>query len=302
MASPLRQLVRASRRFDLTWRYGFNLAPVLSYKSAPHPLSDEATRVLGDLNRFGVAITSAENLLDSNSCYLELTQAVDELEFSLADTLAAARVAGNNHETIGRKTFNYELLGSHPVLDPDAIYARFALQNPILQIANAYFGMYTRLRYYNVWHTFATQTEARESQLWHYDREDRHILKVFVYLADVDDSAGPFTYATGSHPKRKLPRQPAFLVEGGVRRSNDAQMAEVVPAERWMKCVGTKGTIVFADTRGYHKGGLARKRDRIMYTCMFTSQASQSQRLFELPLRFTLPSNKEMSFALSTSR
>ena len=74
-------------------------------------------------------------------------------------------------------------------------FTRLAVKSPLLQIANAYLGMYTRLRYYNIWHTFATRSKPRESQLWHRDREDLYILKVFIYLRDVDLGAGPFTYA-----------------------------------------------------------------------------------------------------------
>ena len=32
----------------------------------------------------------------------------------------------------------------------------------------------------------------------------------------------------------------------------------------------------YADTNGYHRGGLARTGDRVMYTCMYTSRASES--------------------------
>ncbi|MGH9901285.1 MAG: hypothetical protein ACRD68_05530 [Pyrinomonadaceae bacterium] len=297
-----RQIVRAGRHFGPTWRYGFNLAPTLAYRFGDRSLSGEATRVVGDLNVYGMAVTSVDALLESRSCYEELGRTVDDLEDALAGRLAAARADANDTGAVGRKTFNIELLGGRPVLDPESVYARFALQNPILQIANAYFGMLTRLRYYNVWHTFATRGAPRESQLWHRDREDHFILKVFVYLSDVGESAGPFTYATGSHMKRKLTRTPAYSLEGCVRRSTDEQMAEVVPRERWTKGTGPRGTIVFADTHGYHKGGLARASDRLMYTCMFTSQASQSQQLFEVPRKLSLPAGRELSFALSMAK
>src|SRR5262249_40807299 len=151
----------------------------------------------------------------------------------------------------------------------------------ILKVANSYLGMCARLRFYNVWQTFSTNAEARESQLWHRDREDRLIFKAFVYLEDVPEFAGPFTYALGSHPKGNEKRKPRSFLEDGVERSTDAQMAEVIPPERWVSGVGQKGTIVFADTRGYHKGGLARTEDRIMYTCMFTSPASESREFFQ---------------------
>ena len=297
--TTLRKLVRASRNHQLTWRYGFNLAPTISYKLSHRELSGEAKRVQTELNRVGMSITSAERLLDDQELFSELRATVEILERDQAKSLEEKRTVANRSAAIGQKTFNVELLGSRPVLEPESVYARFALQNPILQIANAYFGMYTRLRYYNVWHTFATQTEARESQLWHHDREDHFILKVFVYLSDVDDTAGPFTYAPGSHLKIGLKKFPESTVEGGVRRSDDSQMAEVLAEKHWIRATGPKGTIVFADTRGFHKGRLARQNDRLMYLCMFTSQASESTELFMLPRKLEPPKDKAAYFALS---
>jgi hypothetical protein len=296
--SIIRRVARAGRNFEPTWRYGFNLRPTVAYKLHRHPLPSQACRVLADLGRDGVAITSGQELLGSESGFEELGETVERLEDSLARELAGTRLSANDTSAVGKKTFTFELLGERPVLDPGSIYARVALQYPILQIANAYFGMLTRLRYYNVWHTFAATAEARESQLWHRDREDFHILKMFVYLSDVSDAAGPLTYATGSHGRRSLQREPAFFVEGGTRRSTDVQMAEVVPSDRWTTCTGPQGTVVFADTSGYHKGGLAREHDRIVYTCMFTSVASQSHELLRRPPDLPLPLDRERAFAL----
>src|SRR3989442_4113349 len=268
LPTNLRRLVRAGRKFEFTWRYLFNLQPTLAFQFSSSSLKGEAARVLAELNRNGIAITSARKLLGARSCFNELSWAVDGLEDELTSHLRTVRTTADDIDAVGRKTVIVELLGAQPVLDLNNVYSRFALQKPLLQIANTYFGMYTRLRYYNVWHTFATRGKPRESQLWHRDREDYYILKVFVYLSDVDESAGPFTYAAGSHLKGKLRKQPGYSLEGDIKRSNDSQMAEVVSPERWIKGVGPRGTIIFADTRGYHKGGLARERDRIMYTCI----------------------------------
>jgi hypothetical protein len=266
-------------------------------------LSGEAARVLADLNRDGVAITSVSRLFGQNAYYDDLSSAVDKLEKAdLAVQIAALRAGSSHSGKAGQKSFIFPLLGEYPLLDAETVYARFALQGPILQIANAYLGMYTRLRYYNVWHTFATKSDARQSQLWHRDREDLYIFKVFVYLSDVDEGAGPFTYARGSHHKGSHRRQPEYFLEGNVKRSSDEQMQEAVPKQQWLSCVGPKGTIVFADTHGYHKGGLARERDRLMYTCMFTSPASQSEEFFRRTSPFARPTNKELAFALASPR
>ena len=32
--------------------------------------------------------------------------------------------------------------------------------------------------------------------------------------------------------------------------------------------------MLFVDTRGFHKGGLVRQHDRILYNCMFNSRAT----------------------------
>lgn len=292
------KIANAGRHYELTWRYGFNLRPTIAYMLKRYQLSGENARIVSELNRNGIAMTSADKLFGSSSCYDELSSTVESLENEQTIVLNNVRKQANNSDSIGEKTFIVELLGGRPLLDIENVYARFAIQKQFLQISNAYFGMYTRLRYYNIWHTFASQGVARESQLWHQDREDHQILKVFVYFSDVDDGAGPFTYAPGTHPKGKLKREPEYFMEGVVKRSNDNQMDAIVPKEKWIKAIGRKGTIVFADTRGYHKGGLARERDRIMYVSMYTSLASQSKELFELPQTFNLPDDEEQSFAL----
>lgn len=278
--SVVRKMAIAARRNPATWRYLFNFAPTMSYK--PPVLDGESARVLRDVNRDGIAITTAEKLFGSDPAYANLEAAVEKLEREQAAQLETIRVANGSARSV-EKNFLHELLGPRPVLDPSTPFARFALNERILRIANAYFGMYTRLRVYNVWHTFVSPGDAKQSQLWHRDREDLLILKVFVYLNDIDDGAGPFTYAPGTHKKGPIQTHPPSFDEQGVRRSTDEQMATVVPADKWIKAIGPKSSIIFADTHGYHKGGHCTERDRIMYHCMFTSPASESKELLARP-------------------
>jgi hypothetical protein len=88
----------------------------------------------------------------------------------------------------------------------------------------------------------------------------------------VDENTGPFTYAPGTHPKGTVTREPEFLFKDGkTPRSNDDQVGKLVPPEKWMRGIGPAGTMIFADTRGLHKGGLAKTRERYLYTAEFTS-------------------------------
>ena len=281
MTGKLRSVVRSLRNNELIWRYGFNFSPSIKYSVSPNnKLGESEKRILSDLNRDGIAITSVDELLTEASCFNELNSAVEGLILSRKDEIASLASGAADTGKIGSKTFNLELLGSELTFDSSDIFSRFALSPALLNIANAYLRMYAQLRYYNVWYTFATATAARESQLWHFDREDQYILKIFIYLKDVEIGAGPFTYAPGTH--RKGPhwnKKPESFMEDNVLRTNDDQMNAVIPREKWIQATGKKGTVVFADTRGYHKGGEAREDNRLMYTCMFTSPASDSKRL-----------------------
>lgn len=288
MLRELKRIAGRGRRNELLWRYGFNFAPTVNYRFRHAVDVSEGQRaVVEQLSRDGIAITSVEEASGKLCDFEELNSCVKRLMEDRNDELNALRRRANDGNSIGEKTFNVELLGSPLQFDPASIYARFALQDYVRDIANAYLGMCAELRYYNVWNTFPASSEARESQLWHYDREDNFILKMFLYLDDVDLGAGPFTYAPGTHRKGKYRfLQPEFIMEGNVRRTTDEQMDQVYPREEWRVGTGKKGTIIFADTRGFHKGGEARTKDRLMFTCMYTSRASQSKDLIHFPMNF----------------
>jgi hypothetical protein len=287
------------KQSDFTWRYMANLGPSLEYQRLRKPLSALHERLLADLKRDGIIITSVAELLQNSGLFEELENAAWQYEASLADKIGEARM---EMDKPGTKTYLFTLFGRQLPLDPENIFVRFALQPEILRLANSYFGMLTKLQYYNVWHTFPTQAPARESQLWHRDPEDRYILKMFVYLTDVDEGAGPLTYAPGTHAQGtvKTAVESTWVREGAtdVRRSDDAQMDVIVPKRSWITAIGPKGTVVLTDTRGYHKGGLARERERILYTCMFASQASNHPDVFTRSVPITHYSDKAMAFAI----
>jgi hypothetical protein len=201
------------------------------------------------------------------------------------------------------KSYLFALLGSRPILDPGNIFARVALHPNILNLVNSYFGMLTKLRYYNIWHNFVSQENPRESQLWHRDPEDRAVLKVFVYLTDVDFTCGPLSYAPGTHLYGTIKKSaPSDLHKEGntyVERSDDDQIASIIPKSKWITATGPKGTVVVADTRGYHKGGHVSRSDRILYICAFTSKGSVFPETWRRENAFPLPPDKAIAFAIA---
>lgn len=268
---------RAANRTGPTWRYGVNLGPTLRWRrkqrGAEARAGDVASAVLGDLDRDGIAVTHLVALVgeDAAASLLDATRQA-RLDGAAAVDAARARLDGENDGDEGTpKPYVVEVLGGAPP-DPAGPLGRFALDPAVLAVVHGYYGMFVNWRYQDIWHTFVTDQPPSQSQLWHRDPEDRLILKVFVALEDVDAGAGPFHYAPGTHAKGRVRRRPdATAVDGRTRRSDDAQMARVVSPDRWVQAVGPAGTVVFADTRGFHKGGHATERERVLLVTQYLS-------------------------------
>lgn len=252
----------------------------LLYRSSKRQINPVQQKILDDLNRDGIAITHVDDLFSDRSVYKALEEYVNQQETSRKQEIDEAR--SRSDEVSVKKDFLLQLLGDKPSLNVNDVNVKFALQEEILDVVNAYFGSLTKLKFFNIWHTFVTRSGPKRSMLWHKDPEDKWIIKVFLYLSDVGEEAGPFVYAPGTHPKGLVKKKPEWFKEvgRGAERSTDEQMEKVVSSEKWIKACGKKGTLIFADTKGYHKGGFASKNERIMYNCLFVSPASKTLEVF----------------------
>ncbi len=274
-----RRMWRQFKDSSFKWRYVDNWAPTLAHRLQPQGLDGERRRVVETLARDGIAITTCEQLFGSDAPMRELVATVARLEHEQRAQIERQRQAAAQHSE-GHKGYMHMFVGARDARLPrDHGFVAFAQRDALHAVADTYFGMRTELRQVDVWYNFATPHELKASQLWHRDREDRHILKVFVYLDDVDDEMGPLTYALGSHQERANEPE-SFREPGhGNARSTNEQMAAVIPTTRWKKAVGPRGTIVFADTAGLHRGGDTRRGERHVFVCMYTSSACREQLL-----------------------
>ena len=65
----------------------------------------------------------------------------------------------------------------------DDPWFRPGVSHRVLDVANTYLGMWSKLEYVDVWYTPpAADAERKSSQRWHRDFNDRHLLKAFLYL------------------------------------------------------------------------------------------------------------------------
>jgi hypothetical protein len=159
-------------------------------------------------------------------------------------------------------------------LEPDDPWLQAALDARILDVANAYLGLWSKLEYVDLWHTPPTDAPDRQSsQRWHRDFNDRLLLKAFVYLQDCDVDAGPFEYVPRSFPGGELgdlwPWWPGY--DGYPPDDEFARRMENVRVETF---TAPRGTLILCNTAGFHRGGYATSKARTLATWTYCSPAA----------------------------
>lgn len=134
----------------------------------------------------------------------------------------------------------------------------------IRAISEAYLKAQPVLVSVNLWWSpvFGQAPGEDAAQLYHFDFANNKWLKFFVYLTDVDATAGPHCFVRGSH-RRKSPAGHALLKRGYVRLS-DSDIAAAFGAENMLEFPGLRGTILAVDTAGFHKGKVPVSQHRLI--------------------------------------
>ena len=203
-------------------------------------ISDPVQRRLVDgLHRDGVAVGTFEELIGERELWDAAAGQARELHAAWRPEAA---------EEGSKASFLTKLATTD--FDAGDPFVQIALHPAVLNVANGYLELRSTLRALELWHTRPTPGSAIQTQLWHRDADDVMNVKLFLYFTDVRVPAGPLTYAPRTHPlgdRRTVPEHDEH------RRSRDDQMARIVPESEWRILEGPPGTVVFADTCGYHK-------------------------------------------------
>lgn len=246
----VRRLMYRVAENDFLYRNLLNRRPSREFRRHQTRLCGEGQRVLDALNETGLAISHVSRFEGLQGEFERLrahTLKVEEKRHSMVPA---------HSDQAKTYAFMSNLLGSFPRFDPQSPFTRFACQAPILEIINAYFGMYVQLRKYAV---FRSSPEAgSENGKWHRDGPcDAMVLRVFAYFNDVGDHNGAMRYAAHTHSKC-------------TERSRGVLPVEQLDAMA-QSCAGPAGSLVFADTRGYHRAGTFTSGERWLFNSMYTS-------------------------------
>jgi hypothetical protein len=211
------------------------------------PLEQAEREIVNALEVNGIYITSLDalNLPDTES----FLQSAIQLSHQLKDK--ALLPAFYKHHEI------------HATLDefmtcPETFY--WGLNQKLLKIVEHYLNLSVG---YDGASCLMSMANGREigARAWHRDREDRRMLKICVYLNDVDAESGPFECLSpqlndwlsqsAHHRHRSIP-------DGEMQR-----LALSISAKPNVTCIGRAGTVIFVDpARFFHRGKPPTRQNR----------------------------------------
>ena len=272
------------------------------YAGEPPLLDPVQAGIVDKLHKEGYAVIPFSELVPDRETWTELDAEATRFITETEAELAREREGGGSalrrrpgKEFVVRK-YAYEVQ-----LGLDDPWLRLGLNKRLLDIANTYLGMWTKLEYIDVWYTpSADESERKSSQRWHRDFNDRHLLKAFLYLVDVDEETGPFEYVPRSAPGNELEHLWPWRPLGDNYPPDDELAAKI--EGKSVSFVGPKGTVILCNTSGFHRGGFASGKPRALATVTYSSPASLAsltERNYEFGSDAANGLGPEQRFALS---
>ncbi len=227
-----------------------NYLPFLPKISATH------TSLVKSLQKEGITITSLEQLGIPNTSKVlkKVQQILPELQ----------NVSSANRDTL-------RLSWSRIMSNPEIFL--WGLEPTLLDLIENYIGL--PLNYYgaDIRREFPNGKAVHVRQ-WHIDTEDHKMLKIIIYLNDVDVSSGPFEYL--SRTDSELAAKTLKYSSGFV---SDSNMDATIPQANWQPCTGKFGTAILVDTcRIFHRAKPPSKKDRFSLTFSYTSHQPVARR------------------------
>jgi phytanoyl-CoA dioxygenase PhyH len=249
-----------------------------------HPeLDDVQRRIVSDVEEQGFSLVTLGDLFPDET-WREIKSLRDRF---VEETEADLAVGGENVRVREGKEFVVRLLSYGVDVGLDDPWFRACASRRMLDVANSYLRMWSKLEYVDVWYS-VPQPEGAErvsSQRWHRDFNDKHLLKAFLYLVDVDEDMGPFQYVPGSQPGGPYADAWAWRPLGD-NYPTEEELEQRIPASAVHAFTGPKATLIFCNTAGFHRGGFSTTKPRVLATATYSSPASLAS-LTERSYRFT---------------
>lgn len=131
----------------------------------------------------------------------------------------------------------------------------------VLRVVQEFLGAKPTISNVNMWWSFGGKKQAEHAQLFHRDMDDWKFCKLFIYLTDVTEKAGPHIYVKGSSSSQKLRK---------IKRYSDAEIENAFGKESIKTFIAPKGAAFMVDTYGFHKGLLPDSEKRLLLQIQYS--------------------------------
>ncbi|MFN6514445.1 MAG: phytanoyl-CoA dioxygenase [Nostoc sp. CreGUA01] len=221
-------------------------------------------QILNTLKKDGVCVTTLADLgLDSSS---ELLKAAYE---------QLSEMGNPNNDHLDEKLPQiYTVTGLSE-------FSNWGKEKRLLNIIENYIGLPVAFHGVHLRKDFPSKHQFG-TLLWHSDAEDRRIIKIFIYLNDVEQKTGPFEY---------IPRSlaPLFswkyiqlyykLYKSGYMGIDDEEVKPIIPKSAWKSCPGSAGTVIIVDTKNALHHGTVRTEERSALFFCYTANPPERPEL-----------------------
>jgi Phytanoyl-CoA dioxygenase (PhyH) len=242
------------------------------FDAEPPGLDDVQRRIVSEVKAEGFSTVAFDELFPGD----ELWQKMEAQRDGFVGATEADLAAGGDQVRVREgKEFVVRLHSYGVELGPDDPWFRAASSRRMLDVANAYLRMWSKLEYLDVWYSVPQQASAERvsSQRWHRDYNDKHLLKAFLYLVDVDEKMGPFQYIPGSQPGGRYADAWGWKPLGQ-NYPTEEELESRIPASAVHSFTAPRATLIFCNTAGFHRGGFSTTEPRVLATVTYSSPAS----------------------------
>jgi hypothetical protein len=224
--------------FEKKFFYPRYVARINRHKNNLPILSDADREIVNNLKRSGIHITTLESLNFPRS--IEMIAEANKL----VDELKDISLLPSNRKSSSIVASSEQLIKYKELFD-------WGLNQRLLNIIENFIEMPVGYDGLRVFLNIANKKHS-EAKTWHKDREDRKIIKILIYLNDVDKNDGPFEYLSADldgKVNKSIARKYRGLSNSQIQRKlEDYKPKDITTV------TGKALTILFANTARYHRG------------------------------------------------
>ncbi|QLE59131.1 phytanoyl-CoA dioxygenase family protein [Nostoc sp. TCL26-01] len=246
------------------------VSEIINQFNPPYEL-DDIQGVLGELNKNEINYITEQ--IDNDGFYVFKEKLPIEICDRLREFALTTASLPYNPPFPHNKTFydRHNLLAPTYHFDELELINNLEIQNlltdtSILAVAQAYLGCKPIQDLVAMWWStnFEKKANSAAAQLYHFDMDRIKFIKFFIYLSEVTPENGPHCYVKGSRKSKP----PELLRDG---RISDVEINQYYRQEDIVEITGLCGTIIAADTRGFHKGKPLISGERLVLQLEFSN-------------------------------